>query len=73
MRLEVLGELLHPRAAYIFMLYSSTSLTASDSVCVCVCVCAASEFMHRSLYLCEEFCINSSMYLMHMHTLCVFV
>ncbi len=50
MRLELLGEMLHPRAAYIFMLYSSTTLTASD--CVCVCVRTATVFMHRYLYLC---------------------
>lgn len=32
MRLELLGEMLHPRAAYIFMLYTSTTLTATDCV-----------------------------------------
>lgn len=39
MRLELLGEMLHPRAAYIFMLYTSTTLTATDCV-------QQSVFMH---------------------------
>lgn len=59
MRLELLGEMLHPCAAYIFMLYSSTTLAASDSVSVC----AASVFMHRYLYLCG--------YILHGFELCM--